>query len=101
MLVRYETHRLIDDLQREKLLETQAKQEQVMPVAVPAEEVTVSRIPISPSYNLDKAERNRAHFDVPEYVTSRTVKTQQWVSTHFAIRNLATGTSTTGGLLSC
>ena len=33
MLVRYETHRLIDDLQREKLLETQANQKQVLPVA--------------------------------------------------------------------
>ena len=33
MHARYETHRLIDYLQREKMLETQAKQEQVLPVA--------------------------------------------------------------------
>ena len=51
MVARYETHLLIDELQREKMLETQAKQEQVLPVAVPvtvpvavpAEKVTVSR----------------------------------------------------------
>ena len=45
MGVRYETHLLIDELQREKILETQARQEQAVPVtvpvAVPAEEVTV------------------------------------------------------------
>ena len=34
MNARYETHVLIDNLQREKMLETQAKQEQVVPVAV-------------------------------------------------------------------
>ena len=33
MHARYETHRLIDYLQREKMLETQAKQEQVLPAA--------------------------------------------------------------------
>ena len=32
MEARYETHLLIDELQREKMLETQAKQEQVLPV---------------------------------------------------------------------
>ena len=32
MVARYETHLLIDELQREKMLETQAKQEQVLPV---------------------------------------------------------------------
>ena len=32
MEARYETHLLIDELQREKILETQAKQEQVLPV---------------------------------------------------------------------
>ena len=32
MRVRYETHRLIKELQREKRLETQAKQEQAVPV---------------------------------------------------------------------
>ena len=69
MEVRYETHRLIKELQRGKRLETQAKQEQALPVtqdvrskpekqakqeqAVPAtvpqaataEEVTVPRVP--------------------------------------------------------
>ena len=56
MAARYETHLLIDELQREKMLETQAKQKQAVPVAVPeavavavpAEKVTVSgrtRIP--------------------------------------------------------
>ena len=43
MYVRYETHLLIGDLQREKMLETKAKREQVLPVAVPAEDVTVPR----------------------------------------------------------
>ena len=47
MAARYETHLLIDELQREKMLETQAKQEQALPVTVPvvmpAEKVTVSR----------------------------------------------------------
>ena len=43
MTVRYETHLLIGDLQREKMMETQAKQEQVVPLAVPAGEVTVPR----------------------------------------------------------
>ena len=33
MEARYETHRLIDELQRERKLETQANQEQVLPVA--------------------------------------------------------------------
>ena len=33
MEARYKTHRLIDGLQRQKTLETQAKQEQVVPVA--------------------------------------------------------------------
>ena len=32
MVARYETHLLIDELQREQILETQAKQEQVLPV---------------------------------------------------------------------
>ena len=76
MEARYETHRLIGEMQRDKKLEAQAKQVQVVPVAVPAEEVTVPRIPTPPPYNLDEAERNWAHVDIAEYVASCKVQTQ-------------------------
>ena len=50
MEARYETHLLIDELQREKMLETQAKQEQVLPVAVPAPNLMALRFQFLEKY---------------------------------------------------
>ena len=88
MEARYKTHLLIDGLQREKMLETQAKQEQVLPVAVLAQEVTVPRTTTTGRPTTSTG--LNTGIDVAECVVSSKVQTQQWVSTHFAAKSSPT-----------